>query len=173
MILSNDADLREAEIKALVGWWHCVNSDEAPGSARADRAVLKRAGSVQAVIVTPAYQRAYVVLKKAHGGRWSPDEEDRIAAIVGLSAHVRKLGELSLPKAMSTPPKGTDRNPVSELRFRRLLDSPDIDALFVGLRRTLPLIDHTVRLEALAKDIFSWGDDVKKSWAYDYNWPPA
>lgn len=173
MTPSNDPGLGEAEVKALVGWWHSVNSDKASGSARADRAVLKRAGSVQAVVVTPAYQRVYAALKKAHGDRWSPDGEDRIAAIVGLSAHVKKLSDFSLPKAMSAQPQGTDRNPVSELRFRRLLDSPDIDALFIGLRRVLPLIDYAVRLEALANDVFYWGDSVKKRWAYDYNWSQA
>lgn len=173
MTPSNDSGLGEAELKALVDWWRSVNSDKASGSARADRAVLRRAGSVQDVIFTPAYHRVHAALEQAHGGRWSAAEEDRIAAIVGLSAHVKRLNELSLPAAMSERPKDIDRNRVSELRFRRLLDSADIDTLFVGLRRTLPLIDHAVRLESLAKDVFYWGDIVKKRWAYGYNWSKA
>ena len=64
-----------------------------------------------------------------------------------------------------------DKPAVSPLRFMRLLESPDIDALFSGLRRALPLIQHRADVLQLATDVVNWGDAVKKRWAYAYRWP--
>ena len=151
---------------------------------RAGRAALRRAGSVTAVVMTPAYQRLYGRLCAAG---WQPDRrldgrDDRLAAAVGLLAHVEVDDDRPLPQAMSRrgkegPPAGDDRPPVSPLRFMRLLESPDLDALFTGLRRTLPLLrgGDGVRADvlALATDVVNWhGDDrVRKRWAYGYEWP--
>jgi CRISPR system Cascade subunit CasB len=84
---------------------------------------------------------------------------------------VKSASELNLPKAMSQRETGSDRNAVSDLRFARLLDAPDVKALFSGLRRVMPLIDKQLDPAALAQDIFGWGENVKKQWAYDYAWP--
>ena len=72
---------------------------------------------------------------------------------------------------MSHHSEGNDRNPVSELRFTRLLEAPDIEALFAGLRRSLPLIKNEVDPATLVDDICGWSDGVKKRWAYAYRWP--
>ena len=63
-----------------------------------------------------------------------------------------------------------ERNPISELRFRRLLESPDNQALFVGLRRALPLMGYRANVIVLANDVLGWGERVKKNWAYSYRW---
>ena len=153
-------------------WWHTISREDASGSVRADRAALKRADSLGAVACTPAYQRVYREMAAAHVGEsWRDFEQDRIAAIVALAAHVKESSSESLPKAMSHPAEGSDRNPVSELRFARLLNAPDVEAFFTGLRRSLPLIGHAVDVLSLADDVFAWGDVVKKRWAYDYAWP--
>ena len=52
----------------------------------------------------------------------------------------------------------------------RLLDAPDSEALFSGVRRVLPLMG-SVDVIALANDLMFWGDAVKKRWAYGYDWP--
>ena len=72
---------------------------------------------------------------------------------------------------MSARKPGDDRPAVSPLRFQRLLESPDLDALFSGLRRVLPLMQQPISIVALANDLLFWGDRVKKTWAYDYEWP--
>jgi CRISPR system Cascade subunit CasB len=64
-----------------------------------------------------------------------------------------------------------DKPCISPLRFTRLLESPDVDALFSGLRRALPLLQHRTDVLALATDVVNWGDAVKKRWAYAYHWP--
>lgn len=163
------ADAVKAE---FLSWWHGLTSETASGTARADRAVLKRADSLTAVACTPAYQRIYRKLVAANAGEpWQAVQQERIAALIGLAAHVKASVPMSLPQAMSQRAEGSDRNPVSDLRFSRLLDAPDIESLFTGLRRSLPLIEHKVNPAALADDVFGWGDVVKKRWAYAYKWP--
>ena len=151
--------------ETLLEWWQKLED------RRGDRADLRRAASVTDVAKLPAYQRLYARLDPVR--ECTPHEQDRLAAVVGLLAHLKVASEQSLPQAMSERPQDSDRNPVSELRFRRLLDSPDIDALFTGLRRVLPLIEHKADLLKLAGDVFYWGDKVKKRWAYDYRWLPS
>ena len=165
-------ELGHAAKGAFLKWWHTISSETAGGTARADRATLKRAADLTAVACTPAYQRVYRDMVAANGGEpWPAFQQERIAALVGLAAHVKVNSTRTLPQAMSDRPEGADRNPVSDLRFSRLLNSPDIEALFNGLRRCLPLINHEVNPESLARDVFEWGDAVKKSWAYAYRWP--
>ncbi len=167
-----DYTLAEPVMSAYLSWWHAVHSETATGSVRADRAELRRAHDLNAVALTPAYQRLYRKLADAHPGTpWKDWQRDRIAAIAGLAVHIKSDNKLTLPEAMSQREKGSDRNAVSELRFARLLDAPDIEALFSGLRRVVPLIDKQLSPAALASDLFGWGDSVKKRWAYTYVWP--
>ncbi|MCC7079921.1 MAG: type I-E CRISPR-associated protein Cse2/CasB [Burkholderiales bacterium] len=151
---------------SLLEWWRHLDDD------RASRAVLRRASSVTDVSLSAAYQHAY---RRLRGAGWPADarsfQNDRLAAVIGLLAHVENDDKRSLPQAMSTKSSGEGRVSVSELRFRRLLEAPDIDTLFVGLRRALPLVSHSVGVLALANDVLMWGDAVKKQWAYGYDWP--
>lgn len=152
--------------KVLLDWWEGLEDD------RASRAILRRASSVTAVALTPSYQRLY---RRLCDAGWASQTKsyhnDRLAAVVGLLAHVKQGDERSLAKGMSRRDEDGDRPCVSELRFRRLLESPDIDSLFTGLRRVLPLMNHGVDVLALANDLVHWGDAVRKNWAYQYDWP--
>lgn len=166
--------LPPSSVNALLRWWKTLVIENPSGAARADRAVLRRANDLTAVACLPAYQRVYRSMASAAGaGDWQPHQKERIAAAVALLAHVKADNALSVPKAMSQHAEGSDRNPVSELRFRRLLDvdASDTETLFASLRRALPLIEHRVHPQSLVEDVFFWGDKVKKRWAYDYAWP--
>ncbi|HMV21660.1 MAG: type I-E CRISPR-associated protein Cse2/CasB [Betaproteobacteria bacterium] len=150
----------------LLAWWKGLDDD------RAGRAILRRASSPTLVAFTAPYQRLY---RRLQAAGWPtdarPQDNDRLAAIVGLLAHVKENVSGPVPVAMSECNKGDDRPQVSELRFLRLLDAPDIDALYTGLRRVLPLMKHQLDVLALANDFLHWDDDVKKRWAYGYHWP--
>lgn len=152
--------------KVLLNWWEGLEDD------RASRAVLRRASSITAVSLTPPYQRLYQrLLIVGWPDKAAPYQNDHLAAVAGLLAHIKQNDGRALAKAMSQKEPGQDRPPVSELRFMRLLESPDLDALFSGLRRALPLAQHSVDVLALANDVVHWGDAVKKRWAYSYEWP--
>jgi len=137
-------------------WWLGLTEN------KGDRAELRRAHNLTAIALTAAYQRLYAMLLNA--GLSAPkhpessQQMEKLAAIAGLLAHVKSLGETGLPQAMSEG----DRPSVSELRFRRLLESPTIDDLYLGLRRALPVIDHTANIHELANAIWFWGDKTKK-----------
>lgn len=150
----------------LLDWWQKLEDD------RASRAVLRRAPTITAVTLSAPYQRLF---RRFHAAGWNPDgsasRDDRLAAIVGMLAHVTQDQPGPPAKAMSYKAPGEDRPLVSELRFTRLLESPDVDSLFSGLRRVLPIMEHRIDVIALANDVLHWGDKVKKNWAYTYDWP--
>lgn len=152
--------------KRLLEWWQGLDDD------RATRAVLRRADSITSVTLSVPYQRFYRSLRTLG---WNAEDKpylnDRLAAAVGLLVHVKQNADLKPARSMSQRKQGADRPAVSELRFVRLLESPDMDALFAGLRRVLPLMDGAINVLALTNDILSWGDRVKKDWAYSYEWP--
>lgn len=163
--MSNDFYRGGAPARILLAWWMGLADD------RASRAILKRAESVTAVVLSAPYQRLHRQMRAAG---WNPNGwerlDDRLAAAVGLLAHVKENVSGALPKTMSrTEPGG--RPPVSEARFLRLLESADLEDLFRGLRRILPLIKYRVDVLDLVEDVLGWGDDVKKRWAYHYDWP--
>ena len=144
----------------LLRWWQGLDDD------RGGRAALRRAPDITAVVMVPVYHQLHHRLLAA-GWPDSAWRNDRLAATAGLLAHVKQNVDRPLPKSMSEG----DKPRVSPLRFMRLLEAPDIDTLFTGLRRTLPLLDHQADVLALATDVVNWDDSVKKRWAYDYDWP--
>jgi len=151
--------------KALIDWWTDLEND------KRGRAELRRASSVFEALMCPSFQRLQRRLVAISPEMFSSGHQlDRLAMACALLSHVRGASNLSVPQAMSARTKGAERNPVSELRFKRLLESPDDEALFTGLRRALPLIDQTVDVLSLASAVLWWGHEVKRAWAYEYDW---
>lgn len=147
---------------ALLRWWKGLENDKGA------RAELRRAHDLTAVALTGAYQRFYrQMLAAGWPEKAEPWQNERLAAIAALLAHVKTEDGRSLPLAMSEG----ERPAFSELRFRRLLESPTVDDLFVSLRRALPMIGYQANIHQLANAILFWGDKVKKEWAYAYRWP--
>lgn len=151
--------------KVLYQWWLGLEDD------RASRAVLRRCATLDAVALSDAYQRCYRYMLACNA--WPADAEnwqkDKLAAIVGLLAHVKTEDSQRLPIQMSE--LDGDRPKVSEFRFSDLLKIETSDDLFVSLRRTLPLIGNKANIYQLASDVYFWGDNTKKQWAYSYRWP--
>jgi len=146
----------------VLRWWNGLETD------RGARAALRRASDITAVVMLPAYQQLHRQLRGA-GFPVATGRDDNLAAAAGLLSHVKKNIGLNLPMAMSQ--REGDKPCLSPLRFQRLLDSADIDALFPALRRSLPLIQYQTDVLALANDVFNWDDIVRKRWAYAYDWP--
>lgn len=147
---------------SLLRWWKGLENDKGA------RAELRRAHDLTAVALTGAYQRFYRQMIIAG---WPEDSEpwknERLAAIAGLLAQVKIEDARMLPQIMSEG----ERPPFSELRFRRLLESPTLDDVFISLRRALPIIGHHANIHQLANALLFWSDKVKKEWAYSYHWP--
>lgn len=168
MYVRFDADNREG--KVLLHWLSELEERDKGG-----RAELRRAASIQQALMCPAFHRLRRRLE-ALSPEWAdylqaPYRQDRLAAACALMVHVRSPGAYDLPHAMSQRALGDERNRVSELRFRRLLDAPDDEALFSGLRRAMPMISDQVDPLKVAEAMLHWGDRLKREWAYAYAWP--
>lgn len=146
----------------LLRWWQGLEND------KGGRAELRRAHDLTAVALTAAYQRFY---RQALNAGWPEDaaswQNERLAAIVGLLAHVKSNDGRKLAEIMSEG----ERPAFSVLRFRRLLEAPTLDDVFLSLRRALPIIGHQANVHQIANDLLYWGDKTKKEWAYTYRWP--
>lgn len=141
--------------EALQKWWEELQNHNA------DRAELRRAKTVGDVILLPAFQRACLRLKPffQHEENW----EYRLAAVLGLLAHVRHINpDNSLAVQMAGNPPV-----VSELRFRRLIQRDRAD-LYISMIRVLRMLGNKANLHDLAYSVYFWGDGVKRRWVFDY-----
>lgn len=156
--------------KVLAEFWLDLKDNSAA------RAELRRCDSVDEVVMTTAYQRfcqakLRPLLKGQEG--W----EDRMAAIVGLLAHLKFDAASSVLSVKGPFPDlfakqmanlvSADRPLVSELRFRRLLQH-ERSELYPAMIRIIRMMKGGANLYGLAHSTFFWGDGIKKRWAYAY-----
>ena len=127
---------------------------------RGERAELSRAKSVDDIILLPAFQRICLRFKPLFDGE--DNWEARLAAIVGLLAHVRTTTNQEIALQMAGNPPV-----VSELRFRRLLQK-DRRELFVAMIRVLRMLNNQANLHDLANSVYYWGNIAKRDWAFTY-----
>jgi len=153
MTISFDADKELGQ--KLKKWWEQLKDQ------KGDRAELCRAENINTVILLPAFHRACRDLRPffENEKNW----ELRLAAIIGLSAHVRENVEPKLALAMAGKPEPQ----VSELRFRRLIQN-DRDDLYVPMVRVIRQLGKKANLYDLANSVYYWGDKVKRDWAFTY-----
>lgn len=166
--------------ESLHKWWYGLHYDTRNQDGllirkadSASRAVLRRCASIDEVALSDAYQRFYRYMLACNA--WLADsknwQKDKLAAIAGLLAHVKTEPENAEHLSVTMYDKRNEKLLVSELRFRNLLKIESTDDLFVGLRRTLPLIDNKANVYQLANDVYYWSDEIRKKWAYSYHWP--
>ena len=127
---------------------------------RGIRAQLRRAKSVDEIILLPVFQRTCQRFRPLF--RLEEHWEYRLAAVLGLLAHVRTTTGERLARQMAGNPPA-----VSELRFRRLLQK-DRRELYVALIRILRMLNHRANLHDLANSVYYWGDRTKRDWAFAY-----
>lgn len=164
--MASSDDLQACRI--CLDWW--TELEDKPG----DRAVLRRAGTLNEVVFQPGFHVLRHKLKEAGWG--NKYYSDRLAAIAGILAHVRNAAEeraqpLSLASAMGRPVKDSERSPLSGLRFRRLLQADSVQELFRPMIRAVRLLEsHNVNIPVmgLSKDLYWWSDRVKRDWAFAY-----
>lgn len=164
MALSNDAQA----CQICLDWW--TELEDRTG----DRAVLRRAGTLNEVIFQPGF---HVLRHKLKDAGWrSKYCTDRLAAIAGVLAHVRNAADertqpLSMAAAMGRPVKDSERSPLSGLRFRRLLQADSVQELFRPMIRAIRLLESqnvNIPVMGLSRDLYWWNDRVKRDWAFAY-----
>lgn len=165
--------------KVAAEWWRGMNFDEsgrrAGGARRAALAELRRAGGpIEALLVPAAVDLCRKLRREAD--YWNPD---RVAALAVALANLKpELGNLSadlrLPEVFGRNSIDDDqkenragRRPLSEARFRRLLQTEEAE-LLDAFRRLVRLLDGRVEPESLARAILHWGDQTRQRWVFGY-----
>lgn len=162
-------------------WWHEMNFEKGPdgwrragGVRRGALAELRRAaGPIEALSVPAAVD---LCRKLRDADYWNPD---RVAALAVALANLKpELGncspELRVPQVFGRKDidKEKDENragrrPLSEARFRRLLQTDETE-LLDAFRRLVRLLDGRVEPESLARAILHWSDRTRQRWIFGY-----
>ena len=143
--------------------WHQNLVD--PLGDRGARAELRRAKSAHEVGITRAFNSLRRELERKG---WSPSPL-RLAVIAGIAAHIdMDDASASLAAQMGSPATKGEPAPISERRFRRILEVDDAPELFTGLRRAVQILGRRANLTDLARAVYGWNDIQKRQWAYDY-----
>ncbi len=154
-------DERAAEV--LEEWWSHLQTE------RGDRAELRRCRELGEVYFTLAYHHLYRQLAPL-----GIQDQEAIAVIAALGAHLKekpKGGSTKFAARLATPAQPGGKAPLSDLRFRRLLQCKDREELFTALIRTLHLMGDAAPLADLAQGVYRWswrGQPTQKEWAFDY-----
>ncbi|MXZ01072.1 hypothetical protein F4Y93_10655 [Candidatus Poribacteria bacterium] len=89
---------------------------------------------------------------------------DRACLIAGVLAHVEKNSTLHLARGL-----GQGKEPrMSQLRFQKLIRSPDLIDLRTQVRRSLPMLEKTCNVSELGTDLFFWGEKTQNRWCFEY-----
>jgi len=145
------------ELNALKDWYDSLDRN------RTDRARLRRAENPEDVLLTEAFFHFLNFMpemfpKGYMGNRCQFSEEQRfyvLALIAGLLSHAKQNNETS-SFAKQLAGIGKDRAPMSELRFRQLLKSPNHNDFYRRMIRAIHLLDGSVNVISLANDIVQW-----------------
>ncbi len=187
--------LDEAQRQLVREWWSALQPDDAANERRArsafgfdrgDRAALRRAVSVDDLLLTRAShvlaQRLVSLDERKTHRRLGDDVSSyqRLALAAGVLSHVKddsKDGR-SLAWALGEA-AGNERALMSELRFKRLLNAVAPDDVYRQVLRAVALAKAKADVAQLADDILAWlaeaarpdsrpADSVRLHWAHDY-----
>ncbi|MBI3985315.1 MAG: type I-E CRISPR-associated protein Cse2/CasB [Lentisphaerae bacterium] len=143
----------------VLAWWKELEND------RGERARLRRCGDVTEVFFCPAFHDLVRRLRTIGGV-----SRETVAVTAGVLAHVKENVPAAKVAAQMAEGRG-DRAAVSELRFRRLIETKDREALFIPLIRLVALMDGKVNVGDLTEGIRFWGPRARRDWACDYYEP--
>lgn len=157
---------------ACLEWWKSLIGAENPATRNSGHlAELRRADTVLDVVSCPSYpalSRRFPWLDQNDPlGRL---RLDRLAVVAHTLPHVRSHDAgLRLGQQMGRNPVGSSLPPVSELRFRRLVQVTRNEDLMAAMRRLVALLDGTVNVIDLSETVVWWGTPSRmKKLAFDY-----
>ncbi|MCP5497272.1 MAG: type I-E CRISPR-associated protein Cse2/CasB [Leptospiraceae bacterium] len=150
--------------EAVLTWWESLQ--RSPG----DRANLRRCSTPAETVFLPASHRLIGEIKETSKDKIELSY-DRLCAIAGILAHIKENSSQTFSKQMSQKKPGSDQALVSDIRFRRVLQSSSIvedELFFQKIIRVIHHLDQRANILDIVASLYFWGDSVKKRWAYDY-----
>lgn len=165
--MDNPAETPPKPTQIVHEWWSKLTGEVKPGepSHRGELAELRRCKQLDEVLFTPEFHRLYQRLSQTNW-RYRP----AIAAVAGILAHVRgEPGEEKRFAAyMAVYLQGRESPRVLERRFQRLVANKSLQELYPALIRIVHLADSQAPVADLAQSIFSWNDQTRRDWTFDY-----
>lgn len=140
-------------------WWTELQDN------RADRAGLRRAGSLQNILV----QEATYNLARKLGAEIK--DMPRVALIAAVLSYVREdVPDVKVARALGAP---QEQPLCSALRFQRLIQAAEGDVQLTAFRRALALLSNRANVKDLATSLLQWntpsmGERCRQTWLYDY-----
>lgn len=153
-------------------WW-AVNISDAEGE-RGVRARLRRAGSSQDALSIPAaiaLARRLGRIPEPGSPQWKQAAFDRALGLAVVLAHVREdtptplfrtLGWRQFPYDKQESDAGDDRPVLSELRFKRLLQTSGEEDLLAAFVRLIALAGGATNVADTARIYLNWDFDRTK-----------
>lgn len=144
------------DANALRNWWRWLDSH------RGDRAQLRRMGSPDEALLSPAFAHFLHAMpsswregKTNKGTQLNYFEMALIAAAVArIKTEPKK--EQSFAKSLALPKEGGTNAAMSELRFQQLQKSHTPEDFFTRICRAISLVRGSVNVVSLADDIAHW-----------------
>lgn len=154
---------------------HVLRWFEGLEQTRGQRAELRRCHDLHEV----GFCQGYYNLRFALANDGLSFRDDQAALAAAALSHVRThqptaerytTGDLARRLAGSSP---GEKPPMSELRFRRLITCDTPQEVFPLLIRAMSMIDGALDVNALARDLLCWSDDLRgqtmrRRWAEAY-----
>jgi len=164
----------QGDDKPITGWW------ESLAGHRGERAVLRRAGRPEEVMLTTPF--FHFLSFPGISSSWSKEQNLMGSAMVAaiLSRVKENHSQLSFAESLAKPLEKGGKSPVSELRFSALQKSRTVDEFFTRLSRAVSLLRGKVNILSLANDIVHWERELRSGralkpmnrltvkWANDY-----
>lgn len=143
-------------------WWRDWSPDAGDRRSGRERAAFARLRRARDAIDALAEPATLDLLRRLPGA-----DPDRVATLAAVLAHVRETESARLARAVGCKSFGDEKPPLSEGRFRRLMQS-EHDELGDALRRLVRLTKGRANVRDLAATALCWGDRVRKRWIFDY-----
>lgn len=162
-------DSKPADSAAVAADWYEQELSETGssdrGKRRSARARLRRAGKLVEVMQEPEALRLIEALSSEH--REQRESADRVAILAGILAFVEEKDDRKFARAIGRAALSDETAIVSEIRFRRLLQTPGGE-LLDPMRRLIRLAGGKANVHDMAFSVLRWGDGVRKRWIFDY-----
>lgn len=167
----------EPQERVIRAWWTELQPDDSARQqsppardrmGRADSAKLRRAASIEDLETERAAQLLTARLLadpwlNQAAQRWCENNPAPLLAIAGVLAAVKRDASKqdagygrSLAWSLGQSADGAERPLMSELRFKRLLKSRNLDEFFTAARRAAALAKDTADVAVLADDMLAW-----------------
>lgn len=151
-------------------WWRELQPKDEQGKRRSgDRGALARLRRCATVMQAASEPATLALCRALQAGEANLD---RVALIAAVLAHVQnERFDLTVARQIGVQQDSTA--PMSDLRFRRLLQADTLDEQLTGFRRLVTLVGRKLNVADLAAGLWRWRDEQeRRRWIYAYHDAP-